>query len=381
VVASSGSQLGEDLTNRREVSEALSGQYSSVLREREEYDVEKWGPISRASRVRIYVALPIMVDNDVAGVAYLHRTSLTFFRDLWDRKFAIAIFAVIGLTLALSMFLSYTATRPLKTLIRQARRIASGESSGSLQVGKAAPTEAHELSTSLSSMLDKLNRRFEYVEEFTKNVSHEFKTPLAGIQGAIEILKDNWDDMDNDERYRFLTMIDSDVRRMERLVKRLTMLTRIEIAAPGADNTELVEFLSSMINRYKERGHDVELVSDIEKAGGRISPDMAETLFANLIDNALTHGKGSPVTVLLEEGPAVSVRDRGPGISEANLHRVFERFFTTARDTGGTGLGLAMVKAITRAFEAEIEINSDKTGTEFRIVFKPAIIRDIREQS
>ncbi|MFO8058273.1 MAG: hypothetical protein R6V10_13355, partial [bacterium] len=75
VVASSGSQLGENLKNRPEVQKALTGQYSSVLRSREDAALEDLGPISRASRVRTYVALPILVDDkDVAGVAYLHRT-------------------------------------------------------------------------------------------------------------------------------------------------------------------------------------------------------------------------------------------------------------------------------------------------------------------
>ncbi len=381
VVASSGGQLGENLKNRTEVKQALTGSYSSVLREREEYAVEDLGPISKASRVRIYVALPIIVDNkDIVGVAYMHRTSLTFFRDLWDKKFAIALFAIIALTLVMSLLLSYTATRPLKTLINQARRIAKGVQGGSLRVGKTAPTEAHELSASLSSMLEKLNRRFEYVEEFTRNVSHEFKTPLAGIRGAIEILKDNWNDMNDGERYRFLAMIDNDVRRMDRLVKRLTMLTRIELAATGTEVTDLAESLPSMVNRYKESGNNVELDCRLERATARISPDMAETLFTNLLDNAVIHGKGSPVMVTLREGPEVSVRDRGPGISEANLERIFERFFTTARDRGGTGLGLAMVKAIADAWEARIEVDSDEAGTEFRIILKPAPKENKKEE-
>ncbi|MFO8056606.1 MAG: HAMP domain-containing sensor histidine kinase, partial [bacterium] len=203
---------------------------------------------------------------------------------------------------------------------------------------------------------------------------------LAGIQGAIEILNENWAGMDDSERYRFLTMIDNDVKRMERLVKRLTLLTKIEITEQGSARTDLAELVGSMVNRYQEAGKDIELECKTGKAMANIAPDMAETLFTNLLENAFTHGKGSPVTVTIQEGPEVSVRDRGPGISEANQRRVFERFFTTARQEGGTGLGLAMVKAIADACEAEVRLESSEKGTEFRVVFRPASKESSRQQ-
>ena len=175
--------------------------------------------------------------------------------------------------------------------------------------------------------------------------------------------------MSEEERSRFLTMIDADVRRMERLVKKLIELTRIEITDPTDETSDLKEIISHLVHRYVEAGHSVTFIKLSNQKIARVSPEMAETLFVNLIENAVTHGKGTLVTVTLKEGPTVEVKDEGPGISEGNLSRIFDRFFTTTRETGGTGLGLAMVKAIINAYEAEIDVDSSSKGTVFRIRF------------
>jgi signal transduction histidine kinase len=383
VVASTGSQINEDLSDRYEIKEALAGRYCSVLRRRDvKVDKSKLGLISRASRVRVFVAFPmIRKDTRLAGVVYLHRTSLTFFRDLWETRFAMALVLIISLTVFISLLLSFIVTRPLRSMINQAGRIAAGESGVSLQVRNPAPAEAHQLSEALSAMLETLKKRFEYVEEFTRNVSHEFKTPLTGIQGAIELLRDGWEDMSDEERARFIAIIDHEVRRMERLVKRLIELTRIELAAPEEEAaTDLEEIINHLVKRYEEDGREVAFVKETGETGAGIAPDMAETMLANLIDNALTHGGGSPVTVILEQGPTVCVKDEGPGISETNLEKIFDRFFTTARKQGGTGLGLAMVKAIADAYEADVKVESDQNGSVFSVEFKPMENKEAKKQ-
>jgi signal transduction histidine kinase len=165
-------------------------------------------------------------------------------------------------------------------------------------------------------------------------------------------------------------MIDTEVKRMERLVKRLIALTRIELAAPADASTDLAELIEHTAHRYQESGAAVAVLKKADAPPARIAADMAETLLTNLVDNALTHGKGA-VTVELDAGPAIAVRDQGPGISAANLPRIFDRFFTTARDAGGTGLGLAMVKAICEATGARISVQSGEHETVFTVIFKP----------
>ncbi len=370
VVASTGAERGLDLTTRSEIGKALAGEYAAVLRRRVDPDEEaSWVNISRNSKVRVFVALPILEGEKLLGVVYLSRTSLSVTWALWDIRNAIAIALVLAAAILISLVLALLVTRPIKSLSNRAEQIAAGEKNVSLEVGATAPAEAHRLAEALSKMLEKLNERVRYVQEFTRNVSHELKTPLTSIQGAVELLDENWEEMDTAERKRFLKIVDTEVRRMDRLVKRLLELARLEMAEPARAETELAELLRGLARHYRETGHPVELVEKVQDARARMAPDQAENLFTNLLDNAISHGRGAEVEIKLEPGPAVTVSDRGPGISEANLKKIFDRFFTTARDRGGTGLGLSMVQAIANANGARVSARSDETGTHFTVAF------------
>lgn len=373
VIASTRSEIGLDLSHRYEVQGALAGRYTAALRERISEDPPPpIGSISRASRIRVFAAIPIIDAGKLYGVVYLSRTSLSVSRVLLNRRIAAALAIMLAVTILISLGLSYIVAGPMKNMVRQAARVAAGEPGVSLEANASAPKEAHQLSRSLSQMLEKLQQRLEYVKEFSSSVSHEFKTPLTGIQGAIEILKDNWKDMTEADRERFLNIIDSESRRMDRLVRRLIELTKIETAAPSGETTDLDNILEMTIHRYVEAGHDVGLIKNVEIVRANIPSDMAEILFVNLIENAVTHGRGSPVSVILDSGPILTVSNGGPGISSANIDRIFERFFTTSRASGGTGLGLSMVKAIAKSCGAKIEVESNEKETVFRVVFKPS---------
>jgi two-component system, OmpR family, sensor histidine kinase ChvG len=368
VVASTGDQLGLSLVDRVEVQEALAGRYSSVVRRREKQPSNP-GIFNRAGRVRIHVAIPILRGEDLVGVVYLNRTGLSLFRDAWEGRYTATLLGILVLTILIGLALSLALTRPLKKLIAGATLISKGAGPVSLDVGRTAPREAFDLADALNAMVHRLEERFEYVREFTRSVSHEFKTPLASIQGSIELLSEGWDEMAVAERQRFLEIIDSDVHRMDRLVQRLTKLTRIELAGRSDSTTDLEKMLPELIEQFAARGATISMEINTDKTMVPLAKDLAETLFGNLIDNAVKHGGGTPVRVTISRGPKVEISDQGPGISSANLERVFERFFTTARESGGTGLGLSMVKAIADAHGAEIKVDSDAKGAVFQVIF------------
>jgi signal transduction histidine kinase len=374
VVASTAQQHGHDLSSRYEVKEALSGRYCSVLRAKailpSEEDKYKWGDLTRASRVRIFLAVPMIEDDHLVGVVYLSRTSLSFFRDMWERRYGTTLLLIVSATILISLTLAWIVTKPFKRLASQSQLIASGEKEVSIEVGGMAPTEAAQLAVSLESMVERMAQRLKYVQEFARSVSHEFKTPLASTRAAIELLKDGWEDMTDEERSRFFSIIEHDSKRMDRLVKKLLELARIETMEAEDAETDLVEVVEHVVHRFRESGASIEVVKASKPETAKISPDMAETLLYNLVENAITHGRGTGVKVVLEKGPKLTVRDKGPGITSANLNKIFDRFFTTNRDNGGTGLGLSMVKAIADANEAEICVTSDVKGSEFTVLFK-----------
>ncbi|MCU0660902.1 MAG: ATP-binding protein [Myxococcota bacterium] len=368
VVATTGEGLGLCYAERVEVRRALLGEYHGVVRERASQP-SRAGVFNRASRLRVHVALPIVEGNRLYGVAYLSRTSLSLLRDMWQAEYSAAVLIVLFSTIGIGLLLGWIITRPLKNLVDKARLIAEGGRHTSLNVGSAAPREARDLADALSAMLSSLGKNLQYIQEFTRSVSHELKTPITGIAGAVELLVSSGEDMTAAQRQRFLRNIEEDTRRMERIVRRLRELARLEAMVRTEESCDLAACAAELLDSYRADGHEITFEATDANCVAPLPADLAEVLLVNLLDNALRHGQGKGVVLRVEAGPCLVVEDRGPGISTANLSRVFERFFTTARSSGGTGLGLPMVKAIAEAHGAVVEVESEPGRTVFRVSF------------
>ena len=205
--------------------------------------------------------------------------------------------------------------------------------------------------------------------EFASNASHELKTPITAIRGAAELLQQEGAAMDEAQRARFLGNIVEDAQRMERLVSRMLELARIENApAEAVAELPLRPLLEGLVARHQGR-------VALELAGAPSTLAIAEShlygVVTNLLDNALRHGAGQRVLLRAsaEDGRLrLDVSDAGPGISEANQKRLFQRFFTTTRDQGCTGLGLAIVKATALARGGRVAVQSSAAGTTFTVV-------------
>lgn len=217
--------------------------------------------------------------------------------------------------------------------------------------------------------------------EFVANVSHELKTPLASIIGAVETLKAGAvDDIEN--RGAFLEMIERHSGELKRLIDDLLDLSRIETGnlvmrkeAFGAP--DLFEDLRKAFER-KAADKRIELRFDTPQ-NAEVRADRArlrQALF-NLIDNALNYtdaGGGVSVKFAAKLGETVfSVIDTGMGIAPDDQGRIFERFYraekSRSRHAGGTGLGLSIVKHIAESHGGRVEVKSEvQKGSSFRIV-------------
>jgi signal transduction histidine kinase len=371
VVASSAGQHGACIDDLAEVGRALRGDYAAVLRHRVAGgQTPRYDSISRRGRVRAYIALPVFSGGEVIGVVRLVRTVIDPGKALWFDRFRL-LSVLLGcalLTAALSLFLSRTLTQPLRDITRRALGIARGEGRRPMTLSGLAPKEFDDMSRALDQMIGQLSDRAEYISEFAANLSHELKTPITGIRGASELLSQQWESMTDEERGRFLVNIEAGAARMERLVNRLLELARIQSAPETAEDVDLASFLESLV-----RGYGARLVLEIEDSPSsiRINPDHLESALRNLIENALRHGAGQPVDLDVEtrgERVVFRVRDRGPGISNGNRDRIFQRFFTTERDAGGTGLGLAIARAVAETRGGRLDFTSDTGGTCFELV-------------
>ena len=373
VVASTGAQLGMCLGGLAEVKGALAGSYVAVKRRR--FSDERAPPfasISRRGIVRVYSAMPVFSEGKVIGVVRISRTSVDPLEALWAHRGILlaALVACLGLTGAVSWFFGRAIIRPVREITATAEAIARGDVRPLEPPGRV-PAEVHALGVALDSMTRQMRERADYVREFAANVSHELKTPLTAVRGAAELLRESWHEMDDAQRARFIENVDADAARMERLVTRLLHLARIEHAAatPPEEALELGPFFGHLVERYEGQ---VQLeVAEGAPAALRIAPEHLESAVGNLLDNAVRHGAGAPVGLRLADAGGrleVVVRDRGPGISDGNRARIFERFFTTERDHGGTGLGLAIVAAVARARGGFVDFDTGTGGTTFTLV-------------
>jgi len=371
IVATSGDDLGLCFDELPEVKAALAGHYQSVARERVSNEATPpLDSIQRGSDIRVYTALPVFSGGRVIGVVRLARTSLAPLKALWlDRRALLAgVLASVMLTLLVSFTSARTVTRPVREITAAAQAIARGEPRQPLKPGGVVPSEVFALSEALDTMTRQLSDRAAYISEFAANVSHELKTPLTGIGGAAELLRDHWETMDAAERLRFLDNIRSDVDRMERLVTRLLQLARIQSAPAEAEEIRLRPFFEELAAHSSGQVR-LDLTGAPETIV--IHPDHLHSAVRNLVDNAIRYGTGQPVEISVrdEAGRAViSVRDHGPGISEGNQAKIFGRFFTTDRDRGGTGLGLSIVQAVATTRGGSVRFDTGPGGTTFVLV-------------
>jgi len=224
--------------------------------------------------------------------------------------------------------------------------------------------------------------------DFVANASHELRTPLAGILGYIETLKDEEAGGDPAVRDRFLTIIDREARRMQRLVEDLLSLSRIEadkFRQPEqiVDLSDLVEETVLLLRRNGD-GRAVDIVADLDLSVPPVRGDAAQLgqLAHNLLTNALKYGRpGTPVTVSVRHaesgGVTLLVTDQGDGIAPEHLPRLTERFYrvdsSRSKAIGGTGLGLAIVKHIVERHRGRLHIDSSVgQGTQVSVLLPRA---------
>jgi signal transduction histidine kinase len=373
IVGTTGEDLGLSLAGREEIDRALAGEPVSLMRYRERPARFVPGGISRGADLRVFVATPVLDGGGVVGAIVLSRTPRTVMNAIYGKLLPLLALAalLIGAGVVLAFVGSHLITRPLGTVIAQAQRVAAGEIGAVVPLSGPGVREAAELSAAVAQMAATLERRADYIRSFAAHVSHEFKTPLAGAKGAVELLGDHFAGMSEAERRHFLAVIAGGIDRLELLVRRLLDLARADMMRPGgAAPSALAPILQRLADRYGERGLHVTLPREAARIA--LATDALEITLGALLDNVVAHaGPGADVTIAAttEAGKVVlTVSDTGPGIAPGDAKRIFEPFFTTTREAGGTGLGLAIARAIVTGAGGSIELLPTDSGASFRLV-------------
>jgi two-component system phosphate regulon sensor histidine kinase PhoR len=246
----------------------------------------------------------------------------------------------------------------------------------------AAGTSAYGVVLVLHDITE-LRRVDQIRRDFVANVSHELRTPLTAIRGYVEALSE--DDTSAEDRGRFLEIIGRHTQRMERLVKDLLRLARLDA---GQETLDLIPcdtrnltdtVLSDVAQAAEERNQRVEVSIGPGADIVRADPAKLHDALRNLVANAITYSPersriGIDVTAA-GGGVTIAVSDEGPGIPEEDLTRVFERFYrvdkSRVRDPGGTGLGLAIVKHLVELHGGSVRVeNRPEGGARFLITIQ-----------
>ncbi len=313
---------------------------------------------------RADVWLRLYTSADVAGSAY--RSMLRF--SFW-------LFPLLALlALAGGYLLTARAFRPVGQMTRRATSIAGG-SDLSRRIGLGgARDELHALSGAFDAMLERLERAFDRERRFTSDAAHELRTPMNAIATQCEYALSREDAGEKDEA---LERILAKNEEMSALVRQLLMIARVESGQmERADRCPLDAMLAGVAEDMApvagERGIRVETaLCPCEIQGNRA---MLTRAFVNLVDNAIRYGReGGHVRLRMEleaRHVAVCVEDDGCGIAEADLPKIFDRFWRAdeARATQGTGIGLAIVRSVVQAHGGTISVDSASgEGARFRI--------------
>lgn len=372
VVIAGREEKGQSLAHVPEVAEALRGRFAAALRVR----VSKNEPpsiysLSRGTGVRVFTAMPVLIDGRVAAVLYASRTPSNVFRHLYAErgKVVAAGLAVAALTLLIGLAFHWTIARPVKELIARTSAIKRGDTGALLPLKHHGAAEFATLSQSFLDMARALHTRSVFVTTFAAHVSHELKSPLTSIEGAAELLKDDIDAgdkrMTDAERQRFLDNILSDAKRLTAITRRLRELALAE-TAPTRGTSNLPSVIADLQRNYPTLG--IAAVGEIDRAV-RMSAENMQIVLSHLIDNSLNHGatRIDLVAKADADGLHLVVQDNGGGISPNNRARIFDSFFTTRRDAGGTGMGLSIARAMMTAHGGTITLLDHPDGAAFRL--------------
>ena len=322
--------------------------------------------------------VPIAQNRSDKGLVLISTYVDWLFEDIRELRNQAALISFIAVLLAivLSYFLGKRISSPVEKLTAASEEILKGRLDTRVDIQRA--DEIGRLADTFNKMSEELYRIDTNRRRFISDVSHELKTPLTSIKALIESLIDGNDDVAVYKEY--LVDINGEMDRLSFLVKSLLTVTRLEELELRREPVKLCTEAESVAKLFtplfNQKGIKLEVRCSEEIV---VSADkgMLREVLINLIDNAIKYGRDNGrVQVRCESAEKVhlSVIDSGIGISEKDLPYVFDIFYradkSRRRDTGGSGIGLYIVRKIIELHGWNISVKSKPNeGTEFLIEF------------
>jgi len=276
------------------------------------------------------------------------------FSSLWQSRFFLAFFVMAVVVSLLSVWAVRRSTAPLALFAWAAERLGRDVNAPDLPEG--GPREVNRAAKAFNEMQRRLRSLINDRTQMLAAISHDLRTPITRLRLRAEFVEDS------EQRAKMLT----DLEQMEEMIAATLAFARDDNADEPRQNLDLAGLVQSICDDASDMGEDVECSNGgNEPFSGR--PLALRRAFTNLVDNAVKYGHRARVNI--EASPkhfTITIEDAGPGIADTELERVFEPFYrietSRNRDTGGTGLGLAVVRSIIRSHGGEITLSNSPKG-------------------
>jgi len=295
------------------------------------------------------------------------------------RRFLIGLFVVLLVIGAMSVPVARSIAQPIQSITRTARRLKDGDLDARVEINSSG--ELGILASALNDMASGLKARILREKELLANVSHELRTPLTRMRLALDLAAEPAQNAASTKRH--LDEIATDITELDQLVSDVLSAVRLDLAGSEAalplciQETSLSEILNNAAARFsqhRDRPLQIELPADVPPA--KLDKALILRVIGNLLDNADKYSKpGEELSLALymkDNDHIVEVRDRGEGIPEADLQRIFEPFYrcdkSRSKDVKGLGLGLTLAKRIAEAHGGDIvALPREDGGTIMRV--------------
>ena len=326
-------------------------------------------PLSQDADLRFY---PIVVNQGEVGQIAIRADRFGIAGYFLDMLAPLTLISIFGglLTIIFGLLLTRRVVYPLAEVIAAAQAVTRGDLSARVQV--SGPTDVRDLTDNFNRMADSLEQNEMQRRNLLADVAHELRTPLTVMRGKLEGILDGIYPPDESH----IAPVLEETYLLERLVEDLRLLTlaetrQIHFEIKEVDVDALVGRLIPLFEaQASEKGIILRGETTPDLPTVMADPQRLEQVLGNLVSNALRHvPEGGEIIVAAtktDSGLRVSVRDNGPGVPEADISRLFERFWrgekSRSRNSGGAGLGLAIAKQLIEAQGGAIRAQNRPEG-------------------
>ena len=362
-------QRKTELSTQDILNISINNMYTSrVLDEIDEHSLNKetLAKLDRDEKVFVFNKLfsapstLVRLGDETVKITFRKQDAIDVFR----MRVALILLSILVLTCIMLFFISGKMVRPVQKLTAATQKVADGDFD--VFVEDKRNDEIGILINNFNHMVKKLNSMEYLQKDFIRNVSHEFKTPIASIHGFAKLLQS--ENLSGEERLEFSKIILEETERLSKLSSNILKLSKLENQSEISEKKpfRLDEQIRSAIVLLEPKWSEKNLQLDVtmEKTICLGDEELLQQVWINLIENAIkfTDPNGT-ITVNVDnenDFVKVAISDSGAGMDEETTQRIFERFFqgNTSHSTEGSGLGLSIVKRILELSGGQVEVAS-----------------------